>query len=67
KPILFIHGTADRDIPFSMSEEMYRQAKNPLSRLEIFEGADHAHSYEKDPLRYNRAVRDFAEAAEKPG
>ncbi|MDR2363638.1 MAG: alpha/beta hydrolase [Spirochaetaceae bacterium] len=65
KPILFIHGTADREIPCSMSEEMYRQAKNPLSRLEIFEGAAHAYSYEKDPVRYNRVVQDFVMAAEK--
>jgi pimeloyl-ACP methyl ester carboxylesterase len=67
KPILFFHGAADRDIPFYMSEEMYRQAKNPLSRLEIFEGAGQADSCEKDPVRYAQAVKEFVRAAEAAG
>ncbi|MDR1893842.1 MAG: alpha/beta hydrolase [Spirochaetales bacterium] len=65
KPILFIHGTADQSIPASMSEEMYRRSKNPLSRLEIFEGAEHGYSYVRDPPRYVRAVQDFIRAAER--
>jgi pimeloyl-ACP methyl ester carboxylesterase len=65
KPVLFIHGTADREVPVSMSEEMYRRSKNPLSRLEIFEGADHGHSYSKDRPRYVRAVQEFVRAAEQ--
>jgi pimeloyl-ACP methyl ester carboxylesterase len=63
-PILFVHGTADRLVPSYMSEEMYRQAKNPLSRLELFEGADHGYSYARDPRRYTRAVQDFVRAVE---
>jgi pimeloyl-ACP methyl ester carboxylesterase len=65
KPILFIHGTADREVPCYMSEEMYRLSKNPLSRLEIFEGAEHGRSCIKDPARYVRAEREFVRAVEE--
>jgi fermentation-respiration switch protein FrsA (DUF1100 family) len=64
KPILFIHGTADRDVDYHMSEEMLKSAKNPLSRLELFDGAGHCQSHMCDPVRYEKIVTGFVDAVE---
>ena len=40
RPVLFIHGTKDRTIPFSMSEALFEKAKEPKKFLKV-EGADH--------------------------
>lgn len=39
-PKLFIHGTSDATVPFTMSRQLYEQATDPKSFLEV-EGADH--------------------------
>jgi fermentation-respiration switch protein FrsA (DUF1100 family) len=39
--ILLIHGTADRTLPPSASEFVYRHAGEP-KRIILYEGADHA-------------------------
>jgi len=64
KPVLFLHGTGDRTVPYGMSEEMHRVCRNPLSRLELFEGADHGMSHPKEPERYEGIVREFVCAVE---
>lgn len=64
-PILFIHGTLDKPIPYRESEKLFAAAKNPLSRLELFEGVWHTGAHMLEPERYERVVREFVRAAEE--
>ncbi|WP_138494959.1 alpha/beta hydrolase [Paenibacillus pinistramenti] len=59
-PVLFIHGTSDRYVPPSMSQEMY-EAKPGPKRLVLIQGATHATSYPTDPKRYKQELQSFAE------
>ena len=63
-PILFIHGTKDWPMPYTESEKLYAAAKNPLSRLELFEGVWHTGAHMMEPERYVNAVHDFVKSAE---
>ncbi|MDR1794622.1 MAG: alpha/beta hydrolase [Erysipelotrichaceae bacterium] len=64
KPILFLHGTADRTVSYSMSVEMFNVCKNPKSRLELFAGSDHGRCHSDDPVRYEKIVQEFVRAVE---
>ena len=64
-PILFIHGTKDAPMPYTESEKLYAAAKNPLSRLELFEGVWHIGGHMVKPERYIQLVREFVASAEK--
>ena len=64
-PILFICGTNDKATPHTQSEALFAAAKNPLSRLELFEGAWHTGSYAHGKERYEQVVGDFVRAAEE--
>jgi pimeloyl-ACP methyl ester carboxylesterase len=64
-PILFIHGTADRDVPPEECPKLFAASKNPLSRMELFEGADHCHGHALDPERYEKVMQDFVLEVEK--
>jgi fermentation-respiration switch protein FrsA (DUF1100 family) len=63
-PILFIHGTEDSEFPFSMCEELRRASKNPLSAMEIFEGAGHCQSHSMYTERYEGIVKQFVRSVE---
>jgi len=39
-PVLLVHGTGDRTVPYTMSEELYRAAPNPKV-LALIPGVDH--------------------------
>ena len=57
-PTVFLHGTADNFVPFSMMDRLYdacaaQKAKQPI------EGADHAQAVYTDPLLYWKAVDGF--------
>ena len=58
-PLLIIHGTDDRFVPCSMSEEI--AAANPLVQREVFDGAGHVMSFLTDEPRYRTIIRDFME------
>ncbi len=45
-PLLILHGTADRVVPASHAQALYRQAAPPKC-LEIIEGADHNDIFER--------------------
>lgn len=60
-PILVIHGTDDRFVPCSMSEEI--AAANPRVNRQVFEGAGHGLSFLIDQPRYEALVRDITEQA----
>jgi len=57
-PVLFIHGTADADVPYGMSERLYAAAREP-KRLTLVAGAGHEDSARTDEAGYRRAVLDF--------
>lgn len=57
-PVLFIHGEADRFVPFSMTLENYAACASP-KRLFSVKDADHGMSFYLDPDGYRNAVLDF--------
>ncbi|MBO1111254.1 alpha/beta hydrolase [Bordetella petrii] len=60
-PMLFLHGTADRVVPHTMSDELFAAAlKVPpdLKRLVKLDGASHSGSI-RSGRAYETAVRDF--------
>ncbi len=59
-PVLFIHGEADRYVPFAMLEEVYQATRGDKYRYTV-PGAEHAEAYRTDPQAYTRAVREFVE------
>ncbi len=63
-PICFIHGKDDKLIVCDHSEQMYKTARNPLSRLYLFEGADHAQSVRVDRERYEKIIDEFLKECE---
>lgn len=59
-PTFFIHGQEDRMIPAGMCLELYNAAACE-KEIMIVDGAGHAQSAEKDPVRYFREVEKFLE------
>ena len=57
-PMLFIHGTADTYVPFSMVEALFEAHPGPKARWWV-EDATHARSFQKDPQTYVRTVEIF--------
>jgi len=64
-PLLFLHGKKDGQLPYTESEKLFAAAKNPLSRLELFEGSGHCMMHAEHTERYERLVREFVLEAEK--
>ncbi|WP_340643525.1 alpha/beta hydrolase [Phormidium pseudopriestleyi] len=62
-PILFIHGTADPEIPSEMSEQLYQIAPEP-KRLFLVPEAGHNNVATIAGEAYFQAVRDFVVAAQ---
>ena len=58
RPVLLIHGLADRFVPPWMTERGYAAAAGP-KRMLLVEGAGHALSYPTDPEAYQAALLDF--------
>ena len=65
KPIMFIHGDADKLVPCKMAYEMYNLRNNENDVLYIVKGADHMWSYPKEKKEYERKVHNFIEKLEK--
>lgn len=57
-PILFIHGSEDNFVPFSMLDELYNTAKVPKEKL-IVDGAQHATSSTTNPKLYWTSIKNF--------
>ncbi len=57
-PILIIHGEADRVVPHTMSEEVYK-ANPEMVRWETFPEAGHGISYILDTERYKKLTNEF--------
>jgi fermentation-respiration switch protein FrsA (DUF1100 family) len=57
-PILFIHGTADSNVPFHMGKAMY-EAKPDKKQSFWVDGAEHGDSFATDPEGYRLAAVQF--------
>ena len=57
-PMMFIHGTADRFVPYNMVYQLY-EAANCEKELMVVEGAGHIKSYEVAKDDYWKQVFDF--------
>ena len=63
-PILFMHGKKDSLINCKHSEDMALVCKNPLSRVQIFDGAEHARSYASNRELYKEVMLSFIKDVE---
>ena len=57
-PVLFIHGEADRFVPFDNVQRLY-EAKKGVKALYTVSGARHAESLKRNPEEYKERVRAF--------
>jgi len=57
-PMLFIHGTADSFVPYSMMDVLYEKATCQKQKLAI-EDADHGVSYRVNPVLYFKTLDEF--------
>ena len=58
-PVLIIHGTNDRTVPFYHGEELFKAANEPKSSLWL-EGAGHNDVFYREQKRYLSAIKEFA-------
>lgn len=66
-PMLFMHGTADRVVPHTMSDELYAAARSvspDLKRLVKIEGATHSGAF-RSGEQYDDAVKTFIKDASR--
>jgi alpha-beta hydrolase superfamily lysophospholipase len=63
-PVLFVHGTADRIVPFTMSERLYAAAPEP-KRLLLIEGGSHSNYNGTGMDEYRIAVTGFVVLAQQ--
>ena len=63
-PLLIIHGQDDDFVPAYMANVIY-EARRDNSQVVMFEKADHALSYETNPIRYEMIVKGFVEKIRK--
>ena len=59
-PVLFMHGTADEIVPYSMGEELF-QAAPPPKRFVVLEDGRHDHSRQAEPVIREAIARFVAE------
>ena len=59
-PALFVHGTADSEVPYTMSEQLFVAARGP-KWLTLIPGGGHEDSAKVGETLYTRAVLDFTQ------
>ncbi len=59
-PVLLIHGTWDRNVPYQMSEELYAHAPQP-KYLKLVEGGEHSNISSIAWLEYRDAISAFVQ------
>ena len=57
-PVLLIHGTWDRLIPYQMSQRLFESAPQP-KYLKLIEGGEHGSDGFVAPLEYRTAITEF--------
>jgi pimeloyl-ACP methyl ester carboxylesterase len=63
-PVLFIHGTADREVPYTMSERLFAAAAPPKWLTLVPQGG-HEDSAKIGEALYTKAVLDFVDHVER--
>lgn len=63
-PVLYIHGAADKLVPPSMSEALYRATKGPR-QLVVFPNTEHIAAIFDDRYRYRSVVRRFVDSIDQ--
>ena len=63
-PVLFLHGTEDNVVPFTMSRRLYEKAPSP-KRLKLISGGGHNNSATVGGAEYLKSVKDFITMVEK--
>ena len=63
-PVLFIHGTADAEVPYTMSERLFAVTRGSKT-LTLIPGGGHEDSASAGGMLYRRAVLDFARANQR--
>ena len=58
-PILFIHGTEDKLVPYYMMQELYDACHAPIKEMFTVEGAGHADAKSTDPTAYFNRIFSF--------
>lgn len=58
RPMLFIHGGADKFVPTKFLNQVYEASNGPKEKY-LVPGAAHVKSYTKNPAKYEKAVADF--------
>lgn len=58
EPILILHGTADKTVPFEMGKRLYEAAPHP-KRFVPVEGADHNDIIDLAPDQYVQSIEEF--------
>jgi len=58
KPVMFLHGTADKLIPIRHSQRLYEHAREPKF-LWVAEGGEHSALYNRYPKEYEEKVIGF--------
>ena len=64
-PMLILHGTDDRTVPFDTSRRL-ALARPDLVQLVAVPGAGHARSWNRDPDGYDHAVAGFLDGISQP-
>jgi fermentation-respiration switch protein FrsA (DUF1100 family) len=59
-PVLFIHGTWDRRIPWQMSQQLFDQSPQPKS-LKLIEGGEHSNSSSIGWVEYRDVLSAFVQ------
>ncbi len=59
-PVLFIHGTWDKEVPYEMSEQLYDAAPRPKF-IKLIEGGSHGNSGAIGWVEYRDALTGFIE------
>jgi uncharacterized protein len=63
-PVLFIHGTADREVPYEMSERLFAAASGSKLMM-LIPGGGHENNAAVGGALYTQAVREFVEGHER--
>ena len=58
-PILFIHGTEDKLVPYYMMQQLYDACKSPVKEIMSVQGAGHADAKRVNPTSYFNRVFSF--------
>jgi uncharacterized protein len=63
-PVLYLHGTADRLIPFEMSQRLFAETRSS-KQIKLFPGAGHNDLPKVGGAVYTQTVKDFVTRVEK--